>query len=63
MYFVAFKLDASSVQQHESCIFEAEYWNMLLDIKLLNLINLEDLAELSEGWGSTLLFLKACLTP
>lgn len=44
----AFKLGASSAQQLKSCVFQAEYWNMLLGIKLLNLLNLEDLAGLSE---------------
>lgn len=36
---------------------------ILLDIKLPNLLNLEDLAGLSEGWGSTLSLLRAFLTP
>lgn len=36
----AFKLGASSAQQHESCVFQAEYWNMLLGI-----------AELTESRG------------
>lgn len=56
---IAFKLGVSSVQQHKSCIFQAEYWNMLLDINLLNLLNLVDFMGLSERWGSTPLFLKA----
>lgn len=49
----SFKLGASSVQQHESCIFQGEYWNMFLDINLLNLPNLVDLLGQSESWGST----------
>lgn len=44
----AFKLNACSVQQRKSCVFQAEYWNMLLDINLLNLLNLVDLAGLLE---------------
>ena len=54
----AFKLDVSSVQQRESCVCQAEYWNMLLGIKLLNLLNLQDLPGLS-GVGQHAVIFKS----